>query len=141
MVALILMLVAFQSSLIAQNATLNFKVSPDKATIKVIDLNDAVVQQLTLSDSTGTLSVAPGSYRVDVSRKGYVTFSESIQLHNNESRNMEIVLEKAPRGFFAKYKYWIIGGAAAVTTGAILLLNKDKDNGPGIPVPPGRPGG
>ena len=123
----------------AQNAVVNFTVNPTKASINVYDEADNMVHESTLVDSVGTVSLAPGSYRLVVSKRGHETFTELLLLNPNEVRNLQIDLEKSPRGFFSKNKYWIIGGAVAVTTGAILLLRKDSDNGPGIPVPPGRP--
>lgn len=43
------------------------------------------------------------------------------------------------RGFFRRYKYWIIGGVTAAAVGTYIIVNSSGDGPEMLPEPPPRP--
>lgn len=43
------------------------------------------------------------------------------------------------RGFFARYKYWLIGGVTAAAVGTYIILSSSGDGPEMLPEPPPRP--
>lgn len=132
---------------------LTLTVKPDSVNVTVSGTDSLVLSTFTMADSLKSLRLIEGTYVLDFSRNGYISMSKSIELKRGRNEALSIQLEPvqiAPvasvqpspaatgQGFFAKYKYWILGGAGAVIAGGALLLLQD-DPTPGIPIPPGRP--
>ncbi len=112
-----------------------------------------------VTDTTFSYSLLEGAYQFEFSKPGFLPFSDRIQLRRNEQRISQLILSPEPvvpdmivtdpvqtvpvqkESFITKNKYWLIGGAAVLLTATAIGLSTGGDSGgPGIPIPPGRPG-
>ena len=130
---------------------LNIQANTDSIKLSVSTLRGEGIQESILEDSTISLSLLEDNYRLTFYKPGYNQLTTEITLQRSEKENLLVEMEKVikesavvtdeKKTFFTKRRMWLIGGITAITTGAaILLTGNSGTDGPGIPIPPGRPG-
>jgi hypothetical protein len=122
--------VALAISLAALRHTAQFIVSADAASTIVVDGN-AVAR----GHFDG--AIEPGLHHVNVSEPGRQTYRADIELHEGETRQLQVTLEEEKHG--ASPWPWVIGGAAVAAGlavgGYFLFRPHEQDT---TPVPPGQ---
>lgn len=110
-----------------------------------------------VTDTLFSYQLIEGIYQFEFTKNGFLPLSKRVELEREEDSLYEIFLSPEPvvpdviaaepvqpvpvqqESFIAKNKYWLIGGAAVLITATTIGLNSGGDDGPGIPIPPGRP--
>lgn len=110
-----------------------------------------------VTDTVFSYQLIEGIYQFEFTKNGFLPLSKRVELEREEDSLYEIFLSPEPvvpdviaaepvqpvpvqqESFIAKNKYWLIGGAAVLITATAIGLNSGGEEGPGIPIPPGRP--
>lgn len=140
-------------------ASLTIETNTDSVQMKVMTVRNQLLKEFFQPAYNSQLELVTGDYRLHFMKEGFHDLIEELHLQAGADTLLSVQLQEAPRkpinvfeiplqetpvnsnkSFFAKNKYWLIGGAAAIVTSTVLIMSNSGDQGPGIPVPPGRPG-